>query len=219
MNDTPLIINALGQLDNPNAPQSDTALNYVNRTSEHCTIDARTLADARASGLTAVNITLGYVTGDHSPYEHTLSELDVWDSIVDRHPNNLLKVTTVEDIRTAAREGRTGVIYGFQNAQAIVDDAERVATFAEREVHVVQLTYNQANELGGGSSAPADTELSEFGREVIDALNDHHVMVDLSHSGERTCLEATAHSRVPVSINHTGCRALTGLRRVADRNC
>ncbi|MEU2298168.1 dipeptidase [Streptomyces antibioticus] len=213
MTGTPLIINALGQLDNPNAPRSMRAAAELNATSEQFTVDARTLAEARASGLTAVTITLGYVMGELPPYEHTVHEIDVWDGIVDRHPDALLKVTTAADIRTAARDGRVGVVYGFQNAVAVGDDVSRVAEFAERGVRVVQLTYNQANHLGGGSAAPAGTGLTAFGREVVDALNDHHVMVDLSHSGERTCLDAAAHSRVPVSVNHTGCRALTDLPR------
>ncbi|MET9061032.1 membrane dipeptidase [Streptomyces antibioticus] len=213
MTGTPLIINALGQLDNPNAPRSMRAAAELNATSEQFTVDARTLTEARASGLTAVTITLGYVMGELPPYEHTVHEIDVWDGIVDRHPDALLKVTTAADIRTAARDGRVGVVYGFQNAVAVGDDVSRVAEFAERGVRVVQLTYNQANHLGGGSAAPAGTGLTAFGREVVDALNDHHVMVDLSHSGERTCLDAAAHSRVPVSVNHTGCRALTDLPR------
>ncbi|MFG3087363.1 dipeptidase [Streptomyces antibioticus] len=213
MTGTPLIINALGQLDNPNAPRSMRAAAELNATSEQFTVDARTLAEARASGLTAVTITLGYVMGELPPYEHTVHEIDVWDGIIDRHPDALLKVTTAADIRTVARDGRVGVVYGFQNAVAVGDDVSRVAEFAERGVRVVQLTYNQANHLGGGSAAPAGTGLTAFGREVVDALNDHHVMVDLSHSGERTCLDAAAHSRAPVSVNHTGCRALTDLPR------
>ncbi|MDT0439156.1 MULTISPECIES: dipeptidase [Streptomyces] len=213
MSRTPLIVNALGQLDNPNSARSVAAAGDLNPSGEQITVDARTLAEARASGLTAVNITLGYVMGDLPPYEHTLHEIDVWDDVIARHPGDLLKVTGVEDIRTAARDGRVGVVYGFQNAEAVGDDVGRVATFAERGVRVVQLTYNQANHLGGGSMAPGDTPLTAFGREVVEALNEQHLMVDLSHSGERTCLDAAVHSRAPVSVNHTGCRALTDLPR------
>ncbi|MFI9832382.1 dipeptidase [Streptomyces sp. NPDC051913] len=213
MTTTPLIVNALGQLDNPNAPRSLAAAGDLNASGEQITVDSRTLTEARASGLTAVNITLGYVMGDLPPYEHTLHEIDVWDRVVAEHPDDLLKVTTAADIHTAHRDGRIGVIYGFQNAEAVGDDADRVAVFAQRGVRVVQLTYNQANQLGGGSMAPGTTPLTALGHEVVDALNDHHLMVDLSHSGERTCLDAAAYSRVPVSINHTGCRALTDLPR------
>ncbi|MEV6019072.1 MULTISPECIES: membrane dipeptidase [unclassified Streptomyces] len=213
MTDLPLIVNALGQLDNPNAPQSAEAAAQLNPSSEQLTVDARTLADAHASGLTAVNITLGYTMGDLPPYEHTLHEIDVWDGIIRDNAADLLKVRTAADIRRAREERRIGVIYGFQNAVAVGEDTGRVATFAERGVRVVQLTYNQANHIGDGSMAPENRGLTDFGRSVVEALDEHRLMVDLSHSGERTCLEAAKIARRPVSINHTGCRALADLPR------
>lgn len=213
MTTTPMIINALGQLDNPNAPRSSEAAAQLNPSSEQLTVDARTLADAHASGLTAVNITLGYTMGDLPPYEHTLHEIAVWDAIIRDNPADLTKVRTVADVHRARKEGRIGVIYGFQNAVAVGEDTGRIATFADLGVRVVQLTYNQANHIGDGSMAAANRGLSDFGRRVVEALGDHHLMVDLSHSGERTCLEAAKISRGPVSINHTGCRALADLPR------
>ncbi|WP_392972206.1 dipeptidase [Streptomyces sp. LN245] len=213
MTDLPMIINALGQLDNPNAPRSAEAAAQLNPSSEQMTVDARTLADAHASGLTAVNITLGYTMGDLPPYEHTLHEIAVWDGIVRDNAADLLKVRTAADIRRAREEGRIGVIYGFQNAVAVGEDTGRIATFADLGVRVVQLTYNQANHIGDGSMAPENRGLTDFGRSVVEALDEHHLMVDLSHSGERTCLEAARTARGPVSINHTGCRALADLPR------
>jgi membrane dipeptidase len=80
-------------------------------------------------------------------------------------------------------------------------------------VRVIQLTYNPPNQIGDGSMAPLNRGLTAFGREVVARLNANCIMVDLSHSGERTCLDAIAVSRQPISINHTGCRALAGLPR------
>ncbi|MFG2959357.1 dipeptidase [Streptomyces sp. NPDC048291] len=227
----PVIVNALGQLDNPNTPAARAAATQLNPASDQLAVDARAIADAHASGLTAVNITLGYTMGDLPPYEHTLAEIAVWDRIIEAHPADLLKVRTTADIRRAHREGRIGVVYGFQNAVAVGEDPalldSRVATFADAGVRVVQLTYNQANHLGDGSMAPANRGLTPFGRQAVEVLNEHRLMVDLSHSGERTCLDAARHSRQPVSVNHTGCRALADLPRnktdeelrlVADRD-
>jgi membrane dipeptidase len=80
-------------------------------------------------------------------------------------------------------------------------------------VRVIQLTYNPANQLGGGSMAPETMGLTPFGREVVERLNAQRVMVDLSHSGRQTCLDAARFSKQPISINHTGCRALVNLPR------
>jgi membrane dipeptidase len=208
-----LIVNALGSLDNPNAGHSAEAAGQLNQSSEELTVDRRALTDAHASGLTAVNITLGYTMGDLPPFEHTMHELDVWDSIIAGHPADLIQVRTADDIYQARAAGKIGIIYGFQNAVAIGDDLGRIETFGRRGVRVIQLTYNQANHIGDGSMAAGNRGLTAFGRQVVEGLNDRAIMVDLSHSGERTCLEAAAISRQPVSVNHTGCRALTDLPR------
>lgn len=209
----PMIINALGILDNPNAPGSLAAAHKLAQDSEDMTIDERTIADAHASGLTAVNITLGYTLGDADPYPHTLHEIEVWDRIIAEHPADLVKVLTPGDIRAAHRDRRIGVVYGFQNAVAVGDDPSRIIQFRDLGVRVIQLTYNQANHIGDGAMAPQNRGLTPFGREVVEALCDSRIMVDLSHSGENTCLQAIRHSKLPVSINHTGCRALVDLPR------
>lgn len=208
-----MIVNALGILDNPNATHSASAASKLIQTSEELTIDARTLTDAHASGLTAVNITLGYTLGDMPPYEYTLHEIDVWDAIIRDNDADLVKVLKAQDIRAAEAEGRIGVVYGFQNAVAVGDDLDRIADFHRRGVRVIQLTYNQANHIGDGAMAPQNRGLTPFGREVVAALDESRVMVDLSHSGENTCLDAIRVATRPVSINHTGCRALVDLPR------
>jgi len=91
--------------------------------------------------------------------------------------------------------------------------ADRVDLFADMGVRVFQLTYNPINSLGGGSSAPEDIPLTAFGREVIDRAGARRVMIDLSHSGRQTCLDAGRHAEQPICISHTGCRALADLPR------
>ena len=207
----PLIVNALGDLDNPNlALARPYGADTASLTPD---FDARTIADAKASGLTAVNVTLGYVFGPEDPYEYTIRTIAAWDQLLREHPHDLLKVDTVADLLKAHAEGRIGVFYGFQNAVQVADKPERIDTFAGLGVRVIQLTYNPANTLGDGSMAPLNRGLTPLGREVVARLNANRVMVDLSHSGERTCLDAIAASAQPISINHTGCRALCDLPR------
>ena len=210
--DGPLVINALGGLSNPNHPEkAPAAANPVGST-EPESVDERAVADSLASGLTAVNITLGYVAGAMEPFEYTIREIGVWDRII-RDDRRLLKIFTTADILRARTERRLGVIYGFQNAAQVGRDPTRVDVFADLGVRVIQLTYNPRNQLGDGSAVAENKGLTPLGREVVARLNARHVMVDLSHSGERTCLDAIRASTQPVSINHTGCRALNDLPR------
>jgi membrane dipeptidase len=207
-----IVVNALGGLENPNVgvgqPQSGGPAD-----TDAPEVDARAISDAKAAGLTAVNITLGYVAGPADPYGYTLQTIREWDAILAAHPADLIKVTLAADILRARDEGKVGVFYGFQNAVQIGHDLGRIDEFGKLGVRVIQLTYNPANDLGDGSMAPLNRGLTPFGREVVARLNARRIMVDLSHSGERTCLDAIAASATPISINHTGCRALADLPR------
>jgi membrane dipeptidase len=199
-----IIVNALGGLEDPNQPESNA---------EASVLEPRVLRDAHDSGLTAVNVTLGYVSGDADPFEQSVRDVAQMDARLRAGAKDLLKVYTAEDIQRARSAGRIGVIYGFQNAAMLGSDVTRVDLFANLGVRVIQLTYNPANALGDGSMAPENRGLTPFGREVVERLNARRVMVDLSHSGQRTCLEAAQASKQPISINHTGCRALNDLPR------
>ncbi|HEY5722790.1 MAG TPA: membrane dipeptidase [Allosphingosinicella sp.] len=201
-----LIVNALGGLSNPNDREEGEQ-------GEGRSIEKRVIDDIRASGCDAINITLGYVAGPDEPFEATVADIGKWDARIRNHPRDLLKILAAADILRARDEGRIGLIYGFQNAAMLGDKAERADIFHDLGVRIVQLTYNPANALGDGSMAPLNRGLTDFGRKAIERLNARRIMVDLSHSGERTCLEAARASKQPISINHTGCRALTDLPR------
>lgn len=209
-----LIVNALGGIGNPNAEGSDdNPSGLAESARKRLTVDARELADLRASGLTAVNCTMGYVAGPGDPYRRTVSEIAQYERLLQDYPSVFRKVLRAADIEQSHRDGRVGLIYGFQNTVMIGDELERIDVFADLGVRVIQLTYNPANAVGDGAMAKDNRGLTAFGREVVARLNDNRLMVDLSHSGEKTCLEAARVSKHPVSINHTGCRALVDLPR------
>lgn len=204
------VINALGVLDNPNLslssnPGDRAAMAY---TSTGQGVDARALADARAAGLTAVNITLGHVAGSAEPFEATVADIASWDRFIRTQPQALRKVHDVADLDAAAAGGQVGVIYGFQNTKMLGATADRVALFAGLGVRVMQLTYNGRNAVGCGATVPDDTGLTAFGAEVVARIQAEGVLLDLSHSSERTCLDALREARRPLAITHTGCRAV-----------
>lgn len=210
MHPSPLVINALGVLDNPNLQlqphAGDRAALAYSNTAQN--VDARSLADARAAGLTAVNVTLGHVAGSADPFEATVADIAAWDDFIRRHPQQLLKVHGVADIDAAQAGGRIGVVYGFQNTEMLGTNPDRVGLFERLGVRVIQLTYNGRNAVGDGATVPDDRGLTAFGRSVVERLQAERVLVDLSHSSERTCLDTLALARRPMAVTHSGCRAL-----------
>ena len=219
-----IVIDALGGIDNPNSYRDPSE--KAGDRPDPAEVDPRVLSDLKISGVTAINVTLGYVAGPAEPFEKSVNDVADMDTRIHTNPEHFLKVFSADDILEAHRTGRVGIIYGFQNAAMMGDDADRVTTFARLGVRVIQLTYNVANQLGHGSMVPENRGLTDFGREVVAELNANDVLVDLSHSGEQTCLDAIEASTSPIAISHTGCRALADLprnktdnelKRLADR--
>jgi membrane dipeptidase len=207
-----LIINGLGDIGDSNLATFQRLYPgmKLNDGGDHLT--ERVWTDLRASGLNAVNCTLGYVAGPADPFESSVADIGTWDRMIRANPDKLLKVYTSADILEAKRSNRVGLIYGFQNAVQIGRKAERVDLYADLGLRVLQLTYNPANDLGGGSMA-GDKGLTDFGREVMARAEQKRVLVDLSHSGERICLDAARAAKRPIGISHTGCRALNDVPR------
>ncbi|HEX7854873.1 MAG TPA: membrane dipeptidase [Sphingobium sp.] len=201
----PLIINTLGGLGDYNDPGSGRMATFIRPS-------PRVIADAKASGITAMNVTIGYVSGPDDPFVSTVDDLAAADETIRRHTDVLLKVWTADDILRAQRDNKIGIIFGFQNGSMLGDKAERVDIFADLGVRIFQLTYNRTNALGGGSQA--DTiGLTPFGRDAIAAINRRRAIVDVSHGSQALGLEAVKASSQPIAITHTGCRTLKNIPR------
>ena len=190
-------------------------------------LDAKDIADVRASGLSAVNLTIGSVGSYARNYEEAVSSIAFWDGEIAKHPDVLLKFSRAADIDAARRSGRLALIYGLQDTTMLGEDIGRLDMFRALGVRIVQLTYNRRNLVGDGCMEPGNAGLSRFGREVVERMNAQAMLVDLSHCGERTTDEAIALSSKPVAITHTGCSAVSPhprsksdatLRKLADRD-
>ncbi|HEY4048914.1 MAG TPA: membrane dipeptidase, partial [Acidobacteriaceae bacterium] len=107
------------------------------------------LHDVRASGLTAVNLTVNGSPGSYArDYDETVRQIAYWNAEIAAHANIFLQVLRAVDIAEAKRSGRLGIIYGFQDATPIAEDLNRVDTFRNLGVRIFQLTYNRRNLVG-----------------------------------------------------------------------
>lgn len=125
-----------------------------------------------------------------------------------------VKVTNPGEARGLADNEQVGVILNTQNlGGAIAGDLDEVEHLANAGVRIAQLTYNQHNHLGSGVNARSDGRLSQLGVDAVDRLNDLGIVVDLSHCGTRTTLDAIEVSDAPVAATHSVCQALSGVER------
>lgn len=168
-------------------------------------------ADFRASGITGFHNAVG--TGGPEAYSETLAWIAAWQGFAGRNPHVFSLVGKADDIDRAKREGKCAVIMGVQNSEHF-RKVEDVKMFYELGQRCSQLTYNSQNLLGSGSTDRVDGGVSDFGEVIIKAMNDVGMLVDVSHCGDRTTLDAIAISPKPIAITHSNCRALVDHPRV-----
>ena len=181
------------------------------------------LEEVFAGGVTATNHT---VTRPPHGLREGMLEIARCRRWIRNNANRVLLAETAADIRLAKARGMYAVIMGPQNTDILEGSVEILESFHALGVRVMQLTYQRRNLVGDGCAEPADGGLSLLGRELVKAMNGLGIVIDLSHCGRRTTLEAIKLSRDPVVFSHTHPRSLTNhirnkendlIRSLADR--
>ena len=163
----------------------------------------------RESGITAGSVTQGGIFGDpHFSYEGTVRDIAGWIRRFSRLEDVYVSITKAEDIRTAKKGGKVGILMNFQNSTQIGNDLAQLDFFHDLGVRIIQLTYNIKNVSGDGCTEPTDSGLSHFGVKLISRMNALGIVVDVSHCGYKTTMDAIEVSKMPVAFTHTNCRSL-----------
>ncbi|MFG6176656.1 dipeptidase [Halomonas sp. THAF12] len=153
--------------------------------------------DMRKGGLTAANCTVSVWEG----FQATVDNIVKTNALMAESSDLVRPVRTTADITRAKEEGKTGIIYGFQNAHAFEDQIGYVEIFKQLGVGIVQMCYNTQNLVGTGCYE-RDGGLSGFGHEIVAEMNRVGIMCDLSHVGETTSREVIEASEKPVCYSH-----------------
>jgi len=167
----------------------------------------------RAGGLDAVHVTIAY----HETFRETVLNIEAWNRRFERHADLIVQARTGDDVRRAKAEGRTGIVFGFQNPSPIEDDIGLVEILHALGARFMQLSYNNPSLLATGVYEAEDPGLTRMGREVVAEMNRVGMVVDMSHSAERSTLEAIEQSSRPVAITHANpARWHPALRNKSD---
>jgi membrane dipeptidase len=140
--------------------------------------------------------------------EVALASMAEWTKRIEDNSDKLLIAKTADDFVKAKKENKVAVMYGFQNATMIENSVDNVDVLYDAGARWIQLTYNQRNLIGDGSTERTNAGLSDFGIDVVERMNELGIAVDLSHSGRQTTNDAIAFSKAGVSFNHTMCESL-----------
>ncbi|MEZ5923412.1 MAG: membrane dipeptidase [Hyphomicrobiaceae bacterium] len=165
---------------------------------QYCNWSENIFREVRQGGLDGLHVTIAY----HEDFRETVERLVDWNRHFARHPDLLIPGRTAADIAEARMTNRTAVFFGLQNASPIEDDIGLVEILHRLGVRFMQLTYNNQSLLGAGCYENEDAGITRMGREVIGEMNRVGMAIDMSHSAERTTLEAIELSDRPICISH-----------------
>lgn len=152
----------------------------------------------RQGGVDAVHVTITY----HETFRETVLNIEGWNRWFERFPNLIFQGRTAADVQIARATGRTAIFFGAQNPSCMEDDIGLVEVLHTLGLRFMQLTYNNQSLLATGCYEAEDSGLTRMGRAVVSEMNRVGLVVDMSHSGERSTLDAVAHSTRPIAITH-----------------
>lgn len=152
----------------------------------------------REGGVDAVHVTIAY----HENFRETVANVEQWNRWFQRFPDLIVHGRSGEDVREAKKSGRTAIIYGFQNPSPIEDDIGLVEVWHTLGARFMQLSYNNQSLLATGCYEAEDPGITRMGKQVIKEMNRVGMVIDMSHSAERSTLEAIEISERPIAITH-----------------
>ena len=173
-------------------------MNYRIDNLQYCNWSRDIFLINREAGLNAVHVTLVY----HEDYDEFLQRVNEWDRFFEENSDLIFLGKTFEDITKAQSDNKTAIFFGFQNCSPIEDDINLIEKVHEHGCRFMQLTYNNQSLLATGCYEKNDSGVTNFGREAIKEMNRIGIVVDMSHSAEKSTLDAIEISEKPIAITH-----------------
>ncbi len=173
-------------------------MNYKIDNLQYCNWSRKILEINRSAGLDAVHVTIVY----HEDFDELQLEIKKWEKLFHENSDLIFLGKNFKDIEKANIENKTAIFFGFQNCSPIEDDINLVEKVHRLGCRFMQLTYNNQSLLATGCYEKVDSGVTNFGREVIKEMNRLGVVVDMSHSAEKSTLDAIELSEKPIAITH-----------------
>ena len=173
-------------------------MNYRIDNLQYCNWSREIFEINREAGLNAVHVTVVY----HEDYDEFLNRISEWDDLFKKNSDLVFLGKDFKDIEKAKSENKTAIFFGFQNCSPIEDDLKLVEKVHKLGCRFMQLTYNNQSLLATGCYEKVDSGVTNFGKEVIKEMNRVGIVIDMSHSAEKSTLEAIELSEKPIAITH-----------------
>lgn len=181
------------------APQSPVIIDGL----QYCRWSESVFRELHQGGVTAIHVTVAY----HETFREMVSRIAEWNRWFEQFPELIFHGRNGADVDLARATGRTAIFFGFQNPSPIEDDIGLVEICHALGIRFMQLSYNNQSLLATGCYETEDSGITRMGKEVIGEMNRLGMAIDMSHSAERSTLEAIELSSRPIAITHANPRS------------
>ena len=172
--------------------------NYRIDNLQYCNWSKKIFQFNREAGLDAIHVTIAY----HEDYDEVQENFQEWKGYFENYSELIFQGKSFKDIEKAKDENKTAVFFGFQNCSPIEDDINLVESVHEMGAVFMQLTYNNQSLLATGCYEENDSGVTRMGREVIKEMNRVGIIIDMSHSADKSTFDAINISEKPIAITH-----------------
>ena len=173
-------------------------INYRIDNLQYCNWSREIFQINNEAKLDAVHVTIAY----HEDFDEVKKNVETWNKHFQEYKNLIIHGKTFQDIERAHQEKKTAIFFGFQNCSPIEDDIGLVESVHKMGARFMQLTYNNQSLLATGCYEKTDGGVTRMGKEVIKEMNRIGVVIDMSHSAEKSTLDAIEISSKPIAITH-----------------
>ncbi|GMV42767.1 MAG: dipeptidase [Myxococcales bacterium] len=145
-------------------------------------------------------------------FDATMRQIELLKGVATAHPDRLRVCWTAGDLDAAKRDGVLAAYFGIEGAHNLEGDADNVGRFADAGVRAIGLAHFSKNAVcapAKGRGADNDAPLTDLGHQVVAAMGERRVIVDLAHVGRRAFFDALGCARGPVIVSHTGVAGVT----------
>lgn len=163
----------------------------------------------RSAGFTFVSLT---VADDANWLSETVRYAGALRAQIEKR-SDVVFAGNVDDIVRAKREGKVALGFHFQGTNPFQGNIAMVQTYYDLGVRHALMAYNRKNLVGDGCHERTDGGLSRFGLALIAEMNRVGMLVDCTHTGYRTTMEAMEASTAPCIFSHSLARALNDHER------
>ena len=174
------------------------SINYKIDNLQYCKWSEEIFKINNEAGLDAIHVTIAY----HEDFDELQDNINNWENNFDSYSDLIFHGKTYLDIEKAKETNKTAVFFGFQNCSPIEDNINLVEEVHKLGAVFMQLTYNNQSLLATGCYEENDSGVTRMGKEVVKEMNRVGVVVDMSHSAEKSTFDAIELSEKPIAITH-----------------